>query len=360
MKLDHYIDNSETRLKEVEQAIADFDFAPSKQGEYQALNREYQRLKRLLKVWYDGEKARADIAANRELLEVEEDDEFREVIESDLAELEAKSERLDREIKTLILPPHPNEGRNVIVELRPAAGGDEAGLFAGDLFRMYSRYAEEQGWKMEVLDIAENAVGGLKNVAFSLQGDTAWSEMHLESGVHRVQRIPTTETQGRIHTSTVTVAVLAEAEDVDVEIRTEDLRIDVYRSSGPGGQCVNTTDSAVRITHIPTGLMVASQQEKSQHRNREIAMRILRSRMLEQLQAEEDAKNAAERRGQIGTGDRSERIRTYNFPQNRVSDHRFGVTLYDLSNIMEGGLGELLAEIRGQEAEQLLAKELGE
>lgn len=360
MKLDSYIENSEARLKEVEQAIAQFDFSPSKQGEYQALNREYQRLQRLLTVWRQCEKARTEIEGNRELLEAEEDEEFREVIESDLAELEAKAERLDREIKTLILPPHPNEGRNVIVEIRPAAGGDEAGLFAGDLFRMYSRYAEEQGWKLEVLDTAENAVGGLKNVSFSLQGDSAWSEMHLESGVHRVQRIPTTETQGRIHTSTVTVAVLAEAEDVDVEIRNEDLRIDVYRSSGPGGQCVNTTDSAVRITYLPTGLVVYSQQEKSQHRNREIAMRLLRSRLLEQLQAEEDAKNAAERRGQIGTGDRSERIRTYNFPQNRVSDHRFGVTLYDLSNIMEGGIGELIGEIRAAEAEQLLARELGE
>jgi peptide chain release factor 1 len=358
--LDTYIGNSETRLAELEQAITRFDFSSGKQAEYQSLNREYQQTKRLLDSYRECERARSEIADNRELLEVEEDEEFRAVIEADLEELEAKVERLDKEIKTLILPPHPNEGRNVIVEIRPAAGGDEAGLFAGDLYRMYSRYAEEKGWKMETLEVAENAVGGFKEVSFSLQGDTAWSEMHLESGVHRVQRVPATETQGRIHTSTVTVAVLAEAEDVDVEIRAEDLRIDVYRSSGPGGQCVNTTDSAVRITHIPTGLMVASQQEKSQHRNREIAMRILRSRMLEQLQAEEDAKNAAERRGQIGTGDRSERIRTYNYPQNRVTDHRFNVTLYDLSNIMEGGLGELLGEIRALEAERLLADELGE
>jgi peptide chain release factor 1 len=360
VKLDTYIDNSEARLAELEQAITAFDFSSGKQGEYQNLNREYQQIKRLLDSWREVEKARSEIEDNRELLEVEEDEEFRAVIEADLEELEARVEKLDKEIKTLILPPHPNEGRNVIVEIRPAAGGDEAGLFAGDLYRMYSRYAEEKGWKMEVLELSENAVGGLKEVSFSLQGDTAWSEMHLESGVHRVQRIPATESGGRIHTSTVTVAVLAEAEDVDVQINNEDLRIDVYRASGPGGQCVNTTDSAVRITHIPTGLMVASQQEKSQHRNREIAMRILRSRMLEQLQAEEDAKNAAERRGQIGTGDRSERIRTYNYPQNRVSDHRFNVTLYDLANIMEGGLAELLGEIRALEAEKLLAEELGE
>jgi peptide chain release factor 1 len=360
VKLDTYIENSEARLAELEKAITEFDFSSGKQNEYQSLNREYQQIKRLLESYRDCEKAKGEIDDNRELLDVEEDEEFRAVIEADLEELTAKVERLDKEIKTLILPPHPNEGRNVIVEIRPAAGGDEAGLFAGDLFRMYSRYAEEKGWKMEVLEMSENAVGGLKEVSFSLQGDTAWSEMHLESGVHRVQRIPATESGGRIHTSTVTVAVLAEAEEVDLQINNEDLRIDVYRASGPGGQCVNTTDSAVRITHIPTGLMVASQQEKSQHRNREIAMRILRSRLLEQMQAEEDAKNAAERRGQIGTGDRSERIRTYNYPQNRVSDHRFNVTLYDLTNIMEGGLTDLFGEIRALEAEQLLADELGE
>jgi peptide chain release factor 1 len=359
VKFDTYIGSSETRLAEIEQAITTFDFSSGKQDEYQNLNREYQQLKKLLDAWRECQKAQADIADNRELLEVEEDAEFREVIETDITELEAKAAKLDRDIKTLILPPHPNEGRNVIVEIRPAAGGDEAGLFAGDLHRMYTRYAEGAGWKVEMLDATENAVGGFKAVSFSLQGGSAWSMMNLESGVHRVQRVPTTESGGRIHTSTVTVAVLAEAEEVDLKINTEDLRFDVYRASGPGGQCVNTTDSAVRVTHIPTGLIVTSQQEKSQHRNREIAMRILRSRLLEQLQAEEDAKNAAERRGQIGTGDRSERIRTYNYPQSRVTDHRFGVTLHSLSNIMEGDLGELFGEIRSKDAERRLVEELG-
>jgi peptide chain release factor 1 len=247
----------------------------------------------------------------------------------------------------------------VIVEIRPAAGGDEAGLFAADLYRMYTRFAEERGWRVELLDVSESDLGGLKGVSFSVQGPEAYRFLHYESGVHRVQRIPVTESGGRIHTSTVTVAVLPEAEEVDIEINPEDLRMDVFRSSGPGGQCVNTTDSAVRITHLPSGLSVASQQEKSQHRNREIAMRILRSRLLEIKQAEETARNAAERRSQVGTGDRSERIRTYNFPQSRVTDHRFGITRHDLAAILEGGLGDLLAEIMAQDVERQLAEKVG-
>ena len=360
MNYESYIAKSEARFQEVETAIANFDFAKGDQREYRNLNREYQQLKKLREAWETLTRARTEIAENREMLEMEEDEEFRDVIQGDLEELEGKINILDRTVRELILPPHPNEGRNTIVEIRPAAGGDEAALFAGDLFRMYSRFSEQKGWKIEILEQSENDLGGIKNISFSLQGEDAWSHMYLESGVHRVQRIPVTESSGRIHTSTVTVAVLAEAEEVDLKINSEDLRIDVYRASGPGGQCVNTTDSAVRVTHLPTGLVVSSQQEKSQHRNKEIAMRVLRSRLLEQLQAEEDEKNAAERRSQVGTGDRSERIRTYNYPQNRVSDHRFNITLYDLSNILEGDLSDLLADVRAADAELRLTAELGD
>ncbi|MGI5922341.1 MAG: peptide chain release factor 1 [Lentisphaeria bacterium] len=358
MSLEHYIANSTERFAEVERAISAFDFAHGEQSQYQQLNREYQRLKQLLDFWQQYQKARQGLQDNAELLEQTEDEAFRELILADIAELEKREAGLDREIKTLILPPHPNEGRDVIIEIRPAAGGDEAGLFAADLLRMYSRYAELKGWRQEILDLTDTPLGGLKNASFTLRGDGAWSTMRFESGVHRVQRIPVTEAQGRIHTSTVTVAVLAEAEEVDFELKPEDLRIDVFRASGHGGQCVNTTDSAVRVTHLPTGLFVASQQEKSQHRNKEIAMRILRARLLEAEQSKEDAKNAAERRSQVGSGDRSERSRTYNFPQNRVTDHRYDITLYELNSIMEGNLDELLGEIRAIEANRRLAEEL--
>jgi peptide chain release factor 1 len=358
VSLEHYIANSTERFAEVERAISAFDFAHGEQGQYQQLNREYQRLKQLLDFWQQYQKARQGLQDNAELLEQTEDEAFRELILADIAELEKREAGLDREIKTLILPPHPNEGRDVIIEIRPAAGGDEAGLFAADLLRMYSRYAELKGWRQEILDLTDTPLGGLKNASFTLRGDGAWSTMRFESGVHRVQRIPVTEAQGRIHTSTVTVAVLAEAEEVDFELKPEDLRIDVFRASGHGGQCVNTTDSAVRVTHLPTGMFVASQQEKSQHRNKEIAMRILRARLLEAEQSKEDAKNAAERRSQVGSGDRSERSRTYNFPQNRVTDHRYDITLYELSSIMEGNLDELLGEIRAIEASRQLADEL--
>jgi peptide chain release factor 1 len=358
VSLEHYIANSTERFAEVERAISAFDFAHGEQSQYQQLNREYQRLKQLLDFWQQYQKARQGLQDNAELLEQTEDEAFRELILADIAELEKREAGLDREIKTLILPPHPNEGRDVIIEIRPAAGGDEAGLFAADLLRMYSRYAELKGWRQEILDLTDTPLGGLKNASFTLRGDGAWSTMRFESGVHRVQRIPVTEAQGRIHTSTVTVAVLAEAEEVDFELKPEDLRIDVFRASGHGGQCVNTTDSAVRVTHLPTGLFVASQQEKSQHRNKEIAMRILRARLLEAEQSKEDAKNAAERRSQVGSGDRSERSRTYNFPQNRVTDHRYDITLYELNSIMEGNLDELLGEIRAIEANRRLAEEL--
>ena len=358
MSLDRYIETSLSRLQELERVISAFDFMHGDQRQYRQFNSEYQKLKRLQDTWDNLRKTRKEMQENEQLRQTTNDPEFLQLINSDLEVLEKDEHRLDGELKALILPSHPNEGRDVIMEIRPATGGDEAGLFVADLARMYQRYAEIRGWKMEVLESVETALGGLKNISFTLSGDDVWGTLHFESGVHRVQRVPVTESQGRVHTSTVTVAVMAEAEDVDIELRPEDLRIDVFRASGHGGQCVNTTDSAVRVTHLPTGIFFASQQEKSQHRNKEIAMRLLRSKLLEIKQNEEDAKNAEERRSQVGTGERSERIRTYNFPQNRVSDHRYDITLYDLENILEGNLDHLISEIRAIDANQRLAEEL--
>ena len=357
MNLEQYVQSSSSRLDEVERSISSFDFSKSDQNEYQKLNREYQKLKRLKDAWGRLTQVRRELADNQEML-ADADEEMKELVKADMEALQSEEHHLDGEIKALILPMHPNEGKDVIIEIRPGAGGDEAALFVADLYRMYTRYAETKGWKVELMELSDTPLGGIKSVAFTIRGDGAWSTMRFESGVHRVQRVPVTETQGRVHTSTVTVAVLAEAQEVDFELDPEDLRIDVFRSSGHGGQCVNTTDSAVRVTHIPTGMFVASQQEKSQHRNKEIAMSILRSRLLKIKQDEEDRKNAAERRSQVGTGDRSERIRTYNFPQNRVTDHRYDLTFYDLPNIMEGNLDELLGEIRALDANRRLAEEL--
>ena len=350
--LESYISNSALRAGELERAISNYDFKSGSQNAYQQLNSEYRKLRRVLDAWKELGKAKDDLAGNEELLKETDDDEFKEVIKADVESLRERIHNLESEVKGLILPSHPNEGKNVIVEIRPAAGGDEAALFAAELYRMYMKYAERQGWRTETMEYSDTDLGGLKSASFTVKGDGAWTNLRFESGVHRVQRVPVTETQGRVHTSTVTVAVLAEAAPVDFELNPEELRIDVFRASGHGGQCVNTTDSAVRVTHIPTGMFVASQQEKSQHRNKEIAMTILRSRLLAIKQHEEDMKNAGERRSQVGTGDRSEKIRTYNFPQNRVTDHRFEITLYDLSNIMEGCLEELLDQIRTLDAEQ--------
>jgi peptide chain release factor 1 len=325
---------------------------------YQKVSREHQRLSSLISNYDELAYKRQELVDNKAMLDSEEDDEFKALIEAEIPDLEAAIERLDMVVMGLIVPPSEHDSRNSIVEIRPAAGGDEAGLFADDLFRMYSRLAETRGWKQEVLNLSENDVGGLKDVSFSLTGDDVYRYMQFESGVHRVQRIPATESGGRIHTSTVTVAVLPEAEDVDIQIRNEDLRFEAFRASGPGGQCVNTTDSAVRVTHLPTGIAVASKQEKSQHRNREIAMRILRSRLLEAKVEEEAAKHAAERRSQIGTGDRSERIRTYNYPQSRVTDHRYGISKFNLPGIIAGEVGDLLEEILAVDARQRLEAEI--
>ena len=339
-----YIENLHGRFAELEAALAD-PAIYAKGAECRRVSQEHRKLETLFRKFDDWRKALAELADNREMLTAETDAELRELIAADIADLEERAQKLEADIQISLLPPDPNDAKNIIVGIKPAAGGDEAALFAGELFRAYMKFAEKKGWRIEVLDQTDTELGGIKDVSFSLSGDEVYSLMKYESGVHRVQRVPATEAGGRIHTSTVTVAVMPEAEEVELDIRPEDLRFDVFRSSGPGGQCVNTTDSAVRVTHIPTGIAVASQQEKSQHRNKEIALRILYARLLEHKQQEEADKQAADKRSQVGTGDRSERIRTYNFPQNRVTDHRFNVNTFDLPKLMEGELDLILDQI---------------
>lgn len=296
----------------------------------------------------------ARITEARHILAEEPDRELRELAQSELDELTARQTALEEELRRLLTPRDPNDERNVFVEIRAGAGGDEAGLFAADLARMYVKYAERQGWKVETVERHPTGVGGFKEVILFVQGKGAWSRLKFERGVHRVQRVPVTESAGRIHTSTVTVAVLPEAEDVEVKVSDQDIRVDVYRSSGPGGQGVNTTDSAVRITHIPTGLVVTCQDERSQIKNRAKAMRVLKARLLEHAQEEQRAQIAADRRSQVGTGERSERIRTYNFPQARVSDHRIGLRLHKLPQVLDGELDELIdALVAADQAERM-------
>jgi peptide chain release factor 1 len=284
------------------------------------------------------------------------DREMRELAQAEVDDLAAQQNRLEEELRALLLPRDPNDDRNVFVEIRAGAGGDEAANFAADLARMYSKYAERQKWKVEVMDSHPTGVGGFKEIILFIQGKGAWSRLKFERGVHRVQRVPATESSGRIHTSTVTVAVLPEADDVDIKVEEKDIRVDVYRSSGPGGQGVNTTDSAVRLTHIPTGLVVTCQDERSQIKNRAKALRVLKARLLERAQEEQAAAIAADRRSQVGTGERSERIRTYNFPQGRVSDHRIGLTLHKLPAVVEGDLDEVIDALTAWDQGRKLAE----
>ena len=285
------------------------------------------------------------------------DKDFKEMLVDEMKEAKANIEGIEEELKVLLLPKDPNDDKNVMVEIRGGAGGDEAALFAGDLFRMYSMYADTHKWKTEVLNISEIGIGGIKEVTFMIEGEGAYSRLKFESGVHRVQRVPETESSGRIHTSTVTVAVLPEVDEVEVEINPEDLQIDTYRSSGAGGQHVNKTESAIRITHIPTGIVVACQDERSQHKNKDAAMKVLRSRLYDMMEQERNASIAADRKSQVGTGDRSERIRTYNFPQGRITDHRIGLTLYKLEQFMNGDLDDIIdALITSDRSEKIKAQ----
>ena len=334
------IEETEARARALEEQLADPALA-GRSGEYGALAKELGRLRALLEAGGRYARHLADLEGARGLLE-EEDEELRKEARDELARLEPLLEHEERRIRLLLVPPDPNDERDVILEVRSGAGGEEASLFAGDLFRMYCRYAERRGWKVEMLSVSESSSGGLKEAIASVSGSGVWSRLKHERGVHRVQRVPVTESAGRIHTSTVTVAVLPEAEEVEIQIDPKDLRIDVMRAGGPGGQSVTTTDSAVRITHLPTGLAVHCQDEKSQLKNRTKAMKILRARLFEQEQARADAGRAPDRRSQVGSGERSERIRTYNFPQSRVTDHRAGVTFHKLPMVIEGDLDELL------------------
>ncbi|WP_041531948.1 peptide chain release factor 1 [Syntrophotalea carbinolica] len=334
------LEEVEDRFREVEGLLSDPQVV-SQQKRFLELTREHAELSSVVAVYREYKRVSEDIEGNRELLQ-DSDPEMREMAKAELPELEAHREELAQQLKVLLLPKDPNDDKNVILEIRAGTGGDEAALFAGDLFRMYSRFAEGQGWKVETMSVSDSEAGGFKEIIAMISGNRVYSQLKYESGTHRVQRVPETEAQGRIHTSACTVAVLPEAEDVDVDIDPTDLRIDVYRASGAGGQHVNKTESAVRITHVPTGVVVSCQDEKSQHKNKAKAMKVLKSRILDQVMADQQAQMAADRKSQVGSGDRSQRIRTYNFPQGRCTDHRIGLTLYRLEGIMQGNLSELV------------------
>ncbi|MBI4488166.1 MAG: peptide chain release factor 1 [Deltaproteobacteria bacterium] len=330
----------EKRYEQLESLMADPELL-GKQREYSKIAKERAELEDVVSCYREWKKIEREIQENRELLN-EKDEAIRELAKEELAVLRTRKEELENRLKLLILPKDPNDSKNVILEIRAGTGGEEAALFAASLFRMYSRYAESKGWRVEVMSSNPTGLGGFKEIIALIEGRGVYSRLKFEGGVHRVQRVPATEGSGRIHTSAVTVAVLPEADEVEVEIDPKDLKVDVCRSSGPGGQSVNTTDSAVRMTHLPTGLVVSCQDEKSQHKNRAKALKILRARLLEKKQEEQHSEIAATRKLMVGSGDRSERIRTYNFPQGRLTDHRINFTLYKLDRIMEGELGELL------------------
>ncbi|WP_163192867.1 peptide chain release factor 1 [Clostridium thermarum] len=334
----HFIEN---KYEELSIKISD-PSVMADQKEWQRLCKEHADLEAVVTKYREYKKVLEDIETAKEMLNEEEDKDMREMLQEEIRKLNEKEEAVKNELKIMLLPKDPNDDKNVFVEIRGGTGGEEAALFAADLFRMYTKYAEARRWKVEIMSSNETDIGGFKEIVFMIRGAGAYSRLKYESGVHRVQRVPDTEASGRIHTSASTVAVLPEVDDVDIEINPNDLRIDVYRSSGHGGQSVNTTDSAVRITHLPTGMVVTCQDEKSQLKNKEKALKILRARLYEKAEAERAASIAADRKSQVGSGDRSERIRTYNFPQGRVTDHRIGLTLYKLDSFMNGDMDEII------------------
>jgi len=339
--------------KEIEKELSKPEVINDKE-KYARLSREYNNLSKIIAEIDRLEKIEHDIEEFKEMLRSTDDDGFKEEVLAEIERLKKEREKLESSILYMLVPPDPLNEKNIIMEIRAGTGGEEAALFAADLFRMYSRFCERKNWKIEVLSSNETGIGGYKEIIFSISGKDVYQHLKFEKGVHRVQRIPVTESGGRIHTSAVTVAVLPEAEETDVEIDPDDLRIDVFRASGHGGQHVNTTDSAVRITHLPTGLVVTCQDEKSQHKNKERAMKVLRARLYDMYEQQRKREEAEERRSQIGSGDRSERIRTYNFPQNRVTDHRINLTLYKLDAILDGELDELIEALLNAEAKQIL------
>lgn len=345
----------EERYAQLEEQLSDPEVIKDQQR-WQKYTREHAELSDIIEAFRHLQRVEKELSEAQEMLKEKQEDEMALFLKEELASLEEEKEKLEEQLRLLLLPRDPNDEKDVIVELRAGTGGEEAGLFVGDLLRMYSRFAEKKNWKMELLNSHPTDIGGFKEIVFSVSGKGAYSQLKFESGVHRVQRIPSTESGGRIHTSAATVAVLPEAEEVDLEIDPQDLRLDTFCSTGPGGQSVNTTQSAVRITHLPTNTVVSCQDEKSQHKNRDKAMRVLRARLLDQMLTEQQQEQAQERRSQVGSGDRSERIRTYNFPQNRVTDHRIGLTLHKLDQILEGELQAIIdALVAYERAEQLKA-----
>lgn len=345
----------EQRFLEIEKRLSDPDLINDR-ANYEKYVREHADLGKIMEPFRVYRENLKNLEESRELLK-DGDPEIKALAQEEIDSLTDRNKVLEEELKKLLIPKDPNDEKNIILEIRAGTGGEEAALFAGDLFRMYSRYAENQKWKIEIMNHHGTGVGGFKEVIAMVHGKGAYSSFKFESGTHRVQRVPTTEAQGRIHTSAVTVAVLPEAEDVEVEVDPNELKVDVYRSTGPGGQSVNTTDSAVRITHLPTGLVVTCQDEKSQLKNKNKAMKVLRARLLDTLVQEQNAERSKQRKDQVGTGDRSGRIRTYNFPQGRVTDHRIGLTLYKLENILQGDIDEIIQELTTYYQAQALKNE---
>lgn len=343
----------EARFDELTHQLSDPVIAANP-DKYQKIAKQRSDLEELVAAWRVRKEVQQQIKDNSAIISNESDEELRAMAREELPELQKELNALDTKLKVLLLPKDPNDEKNILLEIRAGTGGEEAALFAADLFRMYSRYAETKKWKVEILNHSETGIGGIKELIALIAGDKVYSHLKYESGVHRVQRVPKTEASGRIHTSACTVAVLPEAEDVDIQIDEKDLRIDVYRASGPGGQGVNTTDSAVRITHLSTGLVVACQDERSQHKNKSRAMKILKSRLLDHEQQKQDAERSAARRLQVKSGDRSEKIRTYNFPQNRMTDHRIGLTKHNLDAILDGDLDDTITALRAHDQAEAL------